>query len=356
MKVDPIAQQRLGTMLFYGIVLLLAYFSYVVFRPFLEPLVWAAVLVVVTHPVYERLERRWGTTKAALAATAGVTLVLIVPTLAALYASVQQGIQAVHDLQTSIAGGHFSWTAHLWARIQERFSSAANVNLGATLRRYTERAAAYIAAQMGTILANMAWFLFELFVTVIGTFYFFRDGRRMLMRLRDILPFLPGQRERMLADTQELIFASVISSGVGALTDGALIGGLFAVLGVGAPVFWGAMIAFLSFVPVIGSAVVWVPASVVLMAEGHVTRGVLLLLLSFAMVLLVDYWLRPWLISGRGEMAGLSVFIGVVGGILAFGLVGIVVGPIILALSASLLDLYTAGSRHGNKMVKVDAS
>jgi len=352
MKVDPVAQQRLGTMLFYGIVIVLGYFTYRILGPFLVPLMWAAVLVVVAHPVYAKLERRWGATRAAAVSTIGVTLILIVPTLAATYAFVEQGIQAVHRLETAVANGHFDWVNNLWAHLQERFSGAGSADLAATLRRYAEEAARYIAAQMGTILANTAQFLFELFVTVVATFYFFRDGRGMLTRLRDILPFAPGQRERMLSDTQELIFASVISSGAGALADGALIGAAFAATGVGSPIFWGAMIALFSFVPVVGSAVVWVPASLIMMVEHHITRGIFLLLLCIVIVLVVDYWFRPWLISGRGEMGGLPVFIGVVGGIFVFGLLGIVLGPIILALMASLLDLYTAGSRHGNRLAK----
>lgn len=352
MKVDPVAQQRLGTMLFYGIAIVLAYFTYRILDPFLVPLMWAAVLAIIAHPTYERLAAKWGPNRAAAVATVGVTLVLIVPTLAAGYAFVEQGIQTVHKLQASVAAGHFNWVNELWKRLQQRFSSARSVDLAATLQRYAEEAATYIATQLGTILAHLTQFLFEVFVTVIGTFYFFRDGHAMLMRLRDILPFLPGQRERMLSDTRDLIFASVISSGAGALVDGALIGAMFAATGVGSPIFWGVMIAFFSFVPVIGSAVIWVPASAIMMAEGNVTRGIFLLFSCFAIVMLVDYWFRPWLISGRGEMGGLAVFVGVVGGIFYFGLIGIILGPIILALLASLLDLYTAGSRHGNRLAK----
>lgn len=352
MKVDPQAQERLGTMLFYGIVIALAYFTYRITEPVLVPLVWSAILVVINHDVAVRFKKRWGTTRGALAATLGVTLILIIPALAMGYEFVQQGIQVFREISSASSNGGVAWANHLWERIQERFTSAESIDFSATLQRYAAEAAAYIAGKLGTILAHTATFCFGLFVTLIATFYLFRDGEGMVARLRDVLPFLPEQRERMLTETKELIFASVISSGAGALLNGLLIGIIFTACGVGSPIFWGVVTAFGSFVPVIGSAVVWVPAAIVLMGEGRIFRGILLLILCVVIVMIVDYWFRPWLISGRGEMGGLTVFIGVVGGILFFGLIGIVLGPIILALTASLLDLYTAGGRHGNRLAK----
>lgn len=350
MKVDPVAQQRLGTMLFYGIVIVLAYFTYRVFQPVLVPIVWAAILVTVTHRVSAQLKSRLGRTRGAALATLGATLVLIVPALAIGDEFVQQAIQFFHTLSTASASGHLDWLNRLWQHVQERFSSFGPIDLAGTLRRYAGEAASYIAGQLGAILTHALAFVFDLFVMLITTFYLYRDGEGMLARLREVLPFRPGQRERMLEETQDLIVVSVISSGLGALLHGVLIGAAFAALGVSSAVFWGVMIAFVSFVPVFGAAIVWAPASIVLMAEGHVLRGIVLFLVSLAISTVIDYWFRPWVISGRAEMGGLAVFIGVVGGILYFGLIGIVLGPIILALTASLLDLYRGGSRHGNKL------
>jgi len=349
-KVDPINQRRLETVLFYGIVIVLVYFTYRILEPVLVPLAWSAILVVVTHPVYARLRHRFGPNKGAAIATVGVMLVLVVPVLAMLYEFVQQGIHVFHTMSAAAANGQLDWIDRIWQHIQDRFSSMGPIDLAATLRRYAGEAATFIAGQLGTVLAHAATFFFDLFIMLISTFYLFRDGETMLGRLRDVLPFMPVQRERMLTETRDLIFASVISSGAGALLDGVLIGAMFAALGVGSPIFWSVMIAFMAFVPVVGSALVWVPAGFVLMGEGHVMRGALLLIFCLVIVTVVDYWFRPWLISGRGEMGGLAVFIGVVGGILFFGLIGIVLGPIILALAAMLLDLYATRPRAGNKV------
>ena len=108
------------------------------------------------------------------------------------------------------------------------------------------------------------------------------------------------------------------------------------------------MMGFFSLVPVVGSALIWAPAAISLIAEGHILAGILLALFCSVVVGLVDNVVRPWVISGRAEMGGLVVFISVLGGISVFGLLGVVVGPIVVATGASLLDLYTANSPGGN--------
>ena len=108
------SQKRLGSALFYGIVALLAYLTYLVFAPFLPALAWAIVLVVVSFPAYAWLAPRWGRTTAAVAATVGITLILIVPALLIAGAFIRQGVQAVHQIQLEVVSEHFRWVNALW--------------------------------------------------------------------------------------------------------------------------------------------------------------------------------------------------------------------------------------------------
>ena len=352
MKSDPKNRERLGTLLFYGIVFALAYFVFRIFEPFVVPLAWAAVLVVLAHPIYDRLEKSWGPTRAALASTGGVTAVLIAPSLWAMYAFAQQGIGAVRNVQQGFANGKFRWVNRAWDDIQRRFPELGAADLSDSIRQWAEVGITFVASRVGTIVAHAAVFCFDLGVTILVMFYLFRDGKTMVARLRELLPFMPEQRELMLTETEDLIFASVMSTAAGSLVQG-LLGGLsFAAAGIGAPIFWGVMIAFASLIPAIGSALIWIPAAVTLMATGHITRGLVLLAFYGVVIGAVDYVLRPWLISGRSEMGQLLIFISVLGGVKVFGLLGIVLGPIIVALMASLLELYVPPSRHGNKPVK----
>ena len=353
MAAEASSQKRLGTALFYGIAVLLAYLVFLVFQPFLVALAWAAVLVVVSYPVYDQLARRWGPTGAALATTAGVTLILIVPILFVMAAFVRQAVDAVQSVQVGVAAGHYSWISDFWARIQERYPDVIPNDLTAVVHHYAEVAAAYVGARLGTVLRHTAEFLFHLSVTILAMFYLYRDGDSIMARLREFLPFEEEHRERMVDEIRELIFASVISTLAAAAAHGILGGAAFAIAGIRAPVFWGVMMAFFSLVPVVGSALIWVPIAVSLIVGGHLGRGIFVLVVCALVVGLVDNLIRPWLISGRAQMGGLVVFISVLGGIAVFGMLGVVLGPIVVAMAGSLLDLYVPGAPAGNQVANL---
>ncbi|MGA8554257.1 MAG: AI-2E family transporter [Candidatus Acidiferrales bacterium] len=348
LSVEQTTRKRLGSVLFYGIVMILSYFVFLVFQPFLPALAWAIIIVVVSYPGYLRLRARFRPAAAALIATLAVTIILIVPTLLVMGAFVRQGVQAVQNLQLQIESGHFDWVNRLWLQLEGRFADNNVTSLGTILARYADAAAAYIAARLGTLLRNTAAFLFHLSVTLLAIFYLFRDGESIVERVRQILPFEPVHRDRMMSEAHDLIFASVVSSTVAAAAHGVLGGIAFGLSGISAPIFWGVMMGFLSLVPVVGSALIWVPAAVNLIVQGHIVAGIILALFCSVIVGLVDNVVRPWVISGRAEMGGLVVFISVLGGISAFGLLGVVVGPIVVATGASLLDLYAPSSNAGN--------
>jgi predicted PurR-regulated permease PerM len=333
-------------------VALLAYLVYLIFEPFLVALAWAAVLVVVSYPVYDELSRRWGRTGAALATTVGVTLILIIPTLLVMAAFVRQAVGAVESVQLGVRAGHYSWIGNLWLRIQQRYPGLIPNDITAIIHNYAEQAASYVGARLGIVLRHTAEFFFHLGVTVLAMFYLYRDGDAIVTRLRELLPFEEEHREKMVDETRDLIFASVISSLAAAAAHGVLGGIAFAIVGIRAAVFWGVMMGFFSLVPVVGSALIWGPIAISLMVGGHLWRGLFLIFACAVIVGLVDNLIRPWLISGRAEMGGLVVFISVLGGIAVFGMLGVVLGPIIVAMAASLLDLYVPSRQDGNRASK----
>ena len=340
MAAEISSQKRLGTMLFYGIVAILAYLVFLVFQPFLPALAWAVVIVVVSYRGYERVRRRFSPTVAALICTLAVTVILIVPTILVMSAFVRQGVLAVQTLQTQVSSGHFDWVNRLWLEIESKLPDSSHASLGTIVDRYADLGATFVATRLGTVLRNTAAFLFHLSVTILALFYLYRDGETFMARVRVILPFEAQHRDRMIKESHDLIFASVMSSVVAAAAHGILGGFAFGIAGITAPVFWGVMMGFFSLVPVVGSALIWGPAAISLMVSGHLGRGILLAIICGVIVGLVDNVIRPWMISGRAQMSGLVIFISVLGGVSVFGMLGIVLGPIIIATAASVLDLY----------------
>src|SRR5439155_11591853 len=164
-----------------------------------------------------------------------------------------------------------------------------------------------LAERLGTILKNIAAFVFDLFVMIFAMFYFFRDAGKILPAVRSIMPFDAVQhQDAMIVQIRELISASVATSLVVAAVQGALGGLGFAIVGLPAPVFWGVAMAFFSLLPVIGSGLIFVPASLWLGFTGHWWRAIVLLAICAGISTIADNLLRPVLLGGRTELSGLD--------------------------------------------------
>lgn len=335
-------QERFSNVLFYAVVLCLAYFVFRVFEPFLVPLGWAAVFGVIFYSLNKRFERKWNRTLSASVTTAGVTLILIVPVLLLAALFVREGIQATRSVQASMASGDFGSLGRAWAWLDSHIAAQTGaVDLTGLVREYAGRLGETMASELGAVLRNIVVFVFELFVMLFALFYFLRDGDAVLDRFRLFLPFEEGMREKMLAEARELIFASVTTSLVIAAVQGLICGGAFAIAGLGSPVFWGVLMAFLALLPVVGAWPVWVPATIWLFSTGHSGRALVLIAICGGVGSTIDNILRPLLLGGRSSLNGLLVFISVLGGIGVFGVLGIVLGPIVVATAVGMLDVYS---------------
>ncbi|MGA7793857.1 MAG: AI-2E family transporter [Candidatus Acidiferrales bacterium] len=336
------AEHRFSNVLFYGVVLCLAYLVFRVFEPFLEPLGWAAVFGVIFYALQKRFERKWGGTRSAVVITLGVTLILIVPVLLLAGMFVREGIAAARDIQTAMAGGGYGWFNRAWSWLVSSIAAeGVSVDLPELVRQGASRAGEYMASELGRVIRNIVVFLFELFVMLFALFYFLRDGDSMLDRFRHFLPFEETMTERMLAEARELIFASVTTSLVIAAVQGILCGGAFAIVGLESAVFWGVVMGFLSLLPVVGAWPIWIPAVIWLFSTGHAVRAIILIAICGALGASIDNVLRPVLLGGRASLNSLLVFISVLGGIAVFGVLGVVLGPIVVATAVGILDVYS---------------
>jgi predicted PurR-regulated permease PerM len=336
------AEHRFSNLLFYGVVLCLAYLVFLVFQPFLAPLGWAAVFGVIFYALQKRFERKWGGTRSAVLITLGVTLILIVPVLLLAAMFVREGIAAARDIQTAMAGGGYGWFNRAWGWLVSSIAAEGmTVDLPGLVRQGASRAGEYMATELGRVIRNIVLFLFELFVMLFALFYFLRDGDSMLERFRHFLPFEETMTERMLAEARELIFASVTTSLVIAAVQGIICGGAFAIVGLSSAIFWGVVMGFLSLLPVVGAWPIWIPAVIWQFSTGHAIRAIMLIAICGALGATIDNVLRPVLLGGRASLNGLLVFISVLGGIAVFGVLGVVLGPIVVATAVGILDVYS---------------
>ncbi len=332
---------RLTAVVSYGVLLLLIYLVFRISEPFLSALAWAAILVTFFYPMHKRIAKRLSQARASVVSTLAVTVLLIVPSILLTTLFVRQAVAISRGVQHSIVEQHAPVIAKGWSWLASHVPGLdPNANIFETLERGIEKQAGFLAERIGTILKNIAAFIFDLFVMIFAMFYFFRDSEKILRAVRSILPFDAHHQDAMIIQIRELISASVTTSLVVAAIQGALGGLGFAIVGLPAPVFWGVAMAFFSLVPVVGSGLIFVPASLWLGFAGHWGRAVVLLAICAGISTIVDNVLRPVLLGGRTELSGLVIFISVLGGVNLFGMLGLVLGPILVAMAAGVLSVY----------------
>jgi predicted PurR-regulated permease PerM len=179
--------------------------------------------------------------------------------------------------------------------------------------------------------------LVGLSITLFVLFFFLRDGERMVATAVRLIPTRPERRgelvETVAAVTRAVVFGSLLT----ALAQGILVGIGFALVGLPSPVVFGAIAAVASLIPYVGTALIWVPSVGVLFLQGRWVAALFLAIWSVAVVSSADNVVRPFFISGRAQIATLPVFLGLIGGLSAFGPIGLVVGPVVVALTLALL-------------------
>jgi predicted PurR-regulated permease PerM len=338
---------RLTTVLSYGVLLLLIYLVFRIYEPFLAALGWAAILVIFFYPMHHRLVRRFSAGKAAVFSTLVVTFLLIVPAIVLTTLFIREAFSVSRGMEHTLQVQEAPLLAKTWAWVAHHVPGLdPNADVLEMLSQGVQKEAGFLAERLGTILRNIAAFIFDLFVMIFAIFYFFRDADQIIRGVRSILPFDAEHRETLMTQTRDLISASVTTSLILAALQG-VIGGLgFALVKLPAPLFWGVAMAFFSLVPVVGSGLIFVPAALWLGFTGHWGRAILLLVVCAGVSAIVDNVLRPLLLGGRTELSGLVIFISVVGGVGLFGMLGLVLGPILVATAAGVLAVYM--ERPGN--------
>jgi predicted PurR-regulated permease PerM len=339
---DEVAQ-----VLRWGGLAVLAWLVFLIIKPFFIPLGWAAVLAVVTYPVHAQLARRWRPGLAAAMTTVLTTVVLIVPAVWLTVAFVRETVEIASNLQATLAEDGLAWVGRGWAFVVRRLPAASSVDLAAVITDGLRRTATFLAGRTGSIFQNVAGFLVDLALALFATFFFLRDAGGIMKTLRRLLPLDEASSEALIERTRSLIAASVTSSIVVAGLQGVLGGIAFALVGIGAPVFWGVVMMFMCVLP-FGAWVIWMPAAIFLAVSGHVTRALVLGGIGIGIVSSVDNIVRPMLLSGRAHMNGLVIFVSLLGGLSVFGLLGLVLGPVIVATALSLLSTYVNESQNAD--------
>jgi predicted PurR-regulated permease PerM len=305
--------------------------------PFLAAITWALALAVVGHPLHDRLASWMRPNVAALLAVMVVTVVLLAPGIFLL----QKGFDEARGAFTVIAANLNPSALH---RALGRYSLLAaavewleaRVDLAEELRRV----ASALAGQTPAAVSGSVQLVTQFSIMLVVLFYFFRDRVLLLQLLRRQVPLSVDETDRLFHSISQTIYATLYGNVVVKLFQGLLGGLMFWILGLPAPIPFGAAMALLAAFPVVGTSLIWGPAAIWLLIQGSWVKALILVAWGGLVVSLIDNLLYPIVVADEIRFHTLGILFSVFGGLIAFGIAGVVLGPVILASTVALLEVW----------------
>ncbi len=316
--------------------------------PFIDVLLWAVVLVVVFQPVHRRLlERIQSPGWAAIASTLLVIVTILGP-ITLITLAVANELRTVanrletnpvrlFDLDSPVLGP--------WLRWIDQYVDVERLQDPAFLRERLEGLTGTLANSTLGMVGGAVSVIVQMFLVVFTMFYLFRDGDAMRRAAYDMLPLEHSQTRDVVMRTAEVVEATVYGVIVIAMIQGLLGAVIFGVLGLPSPLLWGVVMFVLSMIPMAGAFLVWAPAALFLAITGAWVRALILVAWGVLVVSSIDNFLSPRLVGQKTRLHELLVFFSVIGGLELFGVLGLVLGPVVVAITLALVEMV----RHANR-------
>ncbi|MGQ0752480.1 MAG: AI-2E family transporter [Betaproteobacteria bacterium] len=314
--------------------------------PFYGAVFWATILAILFAPLYRRLSEkmRQRCSLAALTTVMVIFLLVILPSALIAGMLLQEGLQVYGNVRSGewSLGDYFSrvyealpaWITTLLDRFQLTTLGEVQERLSAGFAK----GAQFLASQALNIGQNTLDFVVSFFIMLYLLFFLLRDGRALSQRVRAAVPLRDDLKRNFFGKFTDVVRATIKGTIVVAIVQGALGGLMFWFLGIQAPVLWGVVMAFLSLLPAVGTALVWAPVAIYFLATGAIWQGVVLAAYGVLVIGLVDNVLRPVLVGKDTKMPDYVVLLSTLGGMAIFGLNGFVIGPLIAAMFIAAWD------------------
>jgi len=332
--------------LFLVLFLFVLYISYLVIKPFLVAVLAGMLIAFVFFPVYKFFQKKLKSkTISALLVSLLILLLISVPVIffvdqvsneaRFIYLRAKQSLASDNVLGIQCGSDNQSqkFLCSLNRLVSEpdfRFYMQDVVSKGAT----------YVITQASDFLISLPRIALSLFVAFFIAFYLFIEGNVFLDRIKKGLPLAAHHRKQIFEKLNDMAHAVIYGSIVIAIIQGFLGGVGFWVVGISSPILWGMAMAVFSLIPFLGTAVIWLPASIILIVTGHPEFGIALAIYGMLIVSTIDNFLRPKLVGSRARVHPVLVLLGAIGGIALMGFIGFFIGPLIIALLKAFIDIY----------------
>ena len=346
--------------MFAGFLLLFLVLSFFIIRPFLAAILAAVVIAYIFYPVYKFLNKyikRESVT--ALIVSVFIILLLTAP-LVFIGTSLSKDIGKLYfKSKQRLSGNVFDIDCDskenlgcgINAFVTEKMSDPTIRN---TVYTSIIKVSDFLLEKISDLLISIPIILLNIFITLFITYYLFKDGKKVVSEIRQLMPFKEKLKTKLFAQTKGMFYATVYGTIVVAIIQGSLAGIAFLILdSVSSPLFWGIITIIAALIPFVGSALVWFPIAVLQILNGYfsgssavMVKGLVLLIFGFAVVSTIDNILKPKIIGKRAKLHPVFVLLGVLGGLIVFGFIGVIIGPLVIALLVSFLEVYKEEKRY----------
>ena len=328
------------------LVLLVLALALLITWPFLKPFAFAVILAVVFYPVHERILRvtRQRRALGALLTTLAVLLLFGVPAFIIVTLAANEAISVAHYLSRRSAeeGGFTVFVTMLVSRplhFVGHWIDLSKYDLKAIVSSNAQKVSVSMVGFGALILSNLARFTVDSLITFVILFFLFREGKDWAYRTGNLIPLSPARVARLYQNISDTIIANVYGILTVGAAQGVLTGIAMHIVGMPSALLLGLAAGFASIIPVVGSALVWGTVAIYLLVSGALWKAVFLLIWGTVVVSSVDNVLRPWVVAGRVELHPLVLVFFILGGVEAFGFLGLFLGPVIASVLAALFAM-----------------
>lgn len=341
-----VTRKRLAVYAFFAVLIFLLYQMARLLAPFSGALMWAAVLALALHPPY-LLVLRLLRDRAGLAASAMTlaTLILVIgPSIALLVALAGQAVDLYGWVSEGIRSGAFG---EEWDKLMAFVSNTLlayplleGLDFKGALMDGVSRLSSSLASQVGSVLRDTVVLTLNLLLMLIALFFFFRNGKDYYEAVMELVPLTREQKQSVTRKIHGTFFAVINGVLLVSLYEGIITGVGLAIFGVPFAVLWGFVAFVLAVVPVLGAAGVWFPAALYLGFTGAPLKAVLLAIWGVVLVSVPDNIMKPMLIGRRAKLSTFFLLLGILGGLRVYGVLGILIGPLIVSLLTAFIQFY----------------
>ena len=352
------------TIIFLSVLLLLALgLAVAITRSFLRPFAFAIILAVVFYPFHEhvlrRMKRRAG--RAALVSTLMLLLLFAVPTFIVTLLAANEALSVAHYLgrRSAEEGGFTLFLLTLADRPLHfigNWVDLSKYDTRAIINSNAQRVSVWLLGFGANVLGGAARFVADILITFVIIFFLLRDGPQWAYRAGTFIPLSPEQVARLYRNIADTIIANVYGILSVGLAQGLLTGIAMRIAGLPSSLLLGLAAGFASIIPVVGSALVWAPAGIYLFANGATWKGVFVLVWGVAVISSVDNVIRPWVVGGRVELHPLVLLFFILGGVEAFGFLGLFIGPVVASVLTALADMLRQELRGASEPVATSSA